>query len=137
MKRILAALVCLVLLCGCGPAIPEEPDGRLQVVASVFPAYDFAREAGGEFANVSLLLPPGAESHSYEPTPADILRVQQAGIFREPGRNLPFQLLYGPGSLIRLSRRLAVLSHIVLRQIFPIYLPVRRQAAILGKSVGG
>lgn len=81
MKRILAALVCLVLLCGCGPAIPEKSDGRLQVVASVFPAYDFARKAGGEFANVSLLLPPGAESHSYEPTPADILRVQQCDLF--------------------------------------------------------
>lgn len=81
MKRIFAALLCLALLCGCGPAIPEKTPGKLQVVASVFPAYDFARAAGGDYASVSLLLPPGAESHSYEPTPADILLVQQCDLF--------------------------------------------------------
>lgn len=81
MKRILMALVCLALLCGCAPAAFEPEDGKLQIVASVFPAYDFARAAGGEFANVSLLLPPGAETHSYEPTPADILRVQNCDLF--------------------------------------------------------
>ncbi|MCI9579547.1 MAG: zinc ABC transporter substrate-binding protein, partial [Oscillibacter sp.] len=43
--------------------------------------YDFARSAAGELADVTLLLPPGAESHSYEPTPADILRVQRCDLF--------------------------------------------------------
>ena len=81
MRRILTALVCIALLCGCGPVIPEAKDGRLQVVASVFPAYDFARAAGDGYADVSLLLPPGAETHSYEPTPADILRVQKCDLF--------------------------------------------------------
>ncbi len=81
MKRIFTAFICFLLLCGCGPVLPDASDERLQVVASVFPAYDFARAAGGPFANVTLLLPPGAESHSYEPTPADILRVQECDLF--------------------------------------------------------
>ena len=74
MKRIFPALCALLLLTACGPELPPEDSDRLQIVAAVFPAYDFARSAAGELADVTLLLPPGAESHSYEPTPADILR---------------------------------------------------------------
>lgn len=81
MKRIFPALCALLLLAGCGPALPLEDSGRLQIVAAVFPAYDFARSAAGGLADVTLLLPPGAESHSYEPTPADILRVQRCDLF--------------------------------------------------------
>ncbi len=81
MKRLAALLLLCVLLTGCGPAVPEPTPGRLQIVAAVFPAYDFARAAVGDLADVSLLLPPGAESHSYEPTPADILRVQNCDLF--------------------------------------------------------
>ena len=76
--------ICL-LLSGCGAASPEETNEEqpetLKVVATVFPAYDFARAAAGDKAEVSLLLPPGAESHSYEPTPADILAVQECDLF--------------------------------------------------------
>ena len=81
MKRILPALCALLLLTACGPELPPEDSDRLQIVAAVFPAYDFARAAAGELADVTLLLPPGAESHSYEPTPADILRVQRCDLF--------------------------------------------------------
>ena len=81
MKRIFPALCALLLLTACGPALPPENSDRLQIVAAVFPAYDFARSAAGELADVTLLLPPGAESHSYEPTPADILRVQRCDLF--------------------------------------------------------
>ena len=63
------------------PGRRRRDDGRLHVVATVFPAYDFARAAGGELADVELLLPPGTESHSYEPTPADILAVQECDLF--------------------------------------------------------
>ena len=81
MKRIFPLLCALLLLAACGPALPPENSDRLQIVAAVFPAYDFARAAAGELADVTLLLPPGAESHSYEPTPADILRVQRCDLF--------------------------------------------------------
>ncbi len=81
MKRIFPALCALLLLTACGPELPPEDSERPQIVAAVFPAYDFARSAAGELADVTLLLPPGAESHSYEPTPADILRVQRCDLF--------------------------------------------------------
>ena len=83
---IAAALAVLFLFSGCGAQGDSSQNNdresdQLSVVATVFPAYDFARAIGGEAAEVSLLLPPGAESHSYEPTPADILAVQQCDLF--------------------------------------------------------
>lgn len=83
MKRILIIGLCVLLLTGCSQTAVEQPeeDGRLKVVATVFPAYDFARAVAGDAADVTLLLPPGMESHSYEPTPADILAVQNCDLF--------------------------------------------------------
>ena len=81
-KWIILLLCCALALTGCGQReAQEEEDGRLRIVATVFPAYDFARAAAGELADVRLLLPPGTESHSYEPTPADILAVQECDLF--------------------------------------------------------
>lgn len=81
MKRVLAMLLCCLLLAGCAPQKETQDDGKLNIVATVFPAYDFARAAAGELAEVKLLLPPGMDSHSYEPTPADILAVQESDLF--------------------------------------------------------
>ncbi|MDR2418464.1 MAG: metal ABC transporter substrate-binding protein [Treponema sp.] len=54
---------------------------RLSVVTTVFPAYDFTREIAGSAVSVSMLLPPGAESHSFEPTAQDIIRIQNSALF--------------------------------------------------------
>jgi zinc transport system substrate-binding protein len=59
----------------------ERQDGRLSVVTTIFPAYDFTREIAGDRVNLTMLLPPGAESHSFEPTPRDIIAVQKSDMF--------------------------------------------------------
>ena len=46
----------------------------------MFPAYDFAREIAGEKASVVLLVPPGSEAHSFEPTPQDIIRIENCDL---------------------------------------------------------
>ena len=56
-------------------------DGKISVVASIFPVYDFAREIGSDNASVKMLLPPGMEPHSFDPTPRDIRRIEEADIF--------------------------------------------------------
>ena len=47
MKKLMLCICCILLLEGCAPAdmAPEADDGRLRIVATVFPAYDFARAA--------------------------------------------------------------------------------------------
>lgn len=72
----------LTLILSCTPA--EEPagkDGRLKVIATIFPLYDFARNVGGDRISVTMLLPPGSDVHHYELKPNDIIRVSKADIF--------------------------------------------------------
>ncbi len=86
MKRILSLLLLAALalsLCACGAdnTEPESGDAALSIVTTVFPAFDFARQIAGERAQVTLLVPPGAEAHSFEPTARDILRIQSCSLF--------------------------------------------------------
>ena len=73
------------LLAGCAGCSPRTetdgaPDGRLNVVTSLFPYYDFARQIGGEEIDLSLVVPAGMDSHAFEPTPADMRMIQEADI---------------------------------------------------------
>lgn len=61
--------------------ISKDDTGKISVVVSIFPAYDFSREIAGDKAELTLLLPPGSESHSYEPTPQDIITIQNCDVF--------------------------------------------------------
>lgn len=53
----------------------------LTVVTSMFPQYDFARAVTGDKSDLTMLLKPGSESHSYEPTPKDMKKIQDADLF--------------------------------------------------------
>lgn len=79
-KRLFLILLTIFLLTGCGPLQPQQKE-KTQIVATIFPLYDFAREIAGEDAEVKMLLKPGAEVHSYEPTPQDIIAIQNCDVF--------------------------------------------------------
>lgn len=83
-KRIIAIITAAVvlpifLLCGCESA--QEGHEKLQVVTTIFPAYDFARQIFGDKADVTLLLKPGMESHSYDPSAQDIVKINDCDLF--------------------------------------------------------
>ena len=86
---ILAAcgLICGSLLTGCGTGRAEDAsekaqdDGRISVVTTIFPQYDFVRQIAGDSVDLKMLLKPGEETHSYEPTPQDIIAIQNSDIF--------------------------------------------------------
>ena len=83
MKRLFALLLALTLavsLVGCGPRQRAE-DGKLQVVCTVFPYYDFARQIGGDDVDVTLLVAAGKETHSFEPTPLDVITLSESDVF--------------------------------------------------------
>lgn len=91
----------LVLLAGLIAGITackgdQETDGsrtvsdneKLTVVTTLFPQYDFARAIGGDYAQVSLVLLPGMESHMYDPTPGDMIRISEADMFIYTGAEM-------------------------------------------------
>ena len=72
------ALFLVLALTACGTAFAgEEPS----IVCTSFPCYDFARAVAGENGQVKMLIKPGAEVHSYEPTPADIMAIAGCDLF--------------------------------------------------------
>jgi zinc transport system substrate-binding protein len=74
-------VICAVL-CVAGCKKPEEKTAAgLQVVTTLFPLYDFARTIAGDKAQVTMLLPPGVEPHTFEPKPEDMIRISRAGLF--------------------------------------------------------
>ena len=84
MKKALSFLLILCLAAGlsaCAEAPAEAQPEGLSIVTTLFPAYDFARVIAGDRAEVTLLVPPGAEAHSFEPTARDILRIQSCTLF--------------------------------------------------------
>lgn len=82
MKRVWALLLCALLLAGCTAPTAGKPDsGRLRIVTTLFPYYDFARAIVGDRADVTLLLAPGREAHSFEPTPLDAVEIARANVF--------------------------------------------------------
>lgn len=89
MKRIFSVLFIVTLLfSGCGHTSSKKPatdTDKIKIIATLFPQYDFAREIAGDKADIELLLPPGMESHSFEPTPGDIIEIQNADVFLYTG----------------------------------------------------
>lgn len=82
MKRMmLFFLLAVLLFAGCAGRSSSGSGDKLKVTAAAFPEYDFVRAVAGDLAEITLLLPPGAEAHSYEPTPQDIARIGACRVF--------------------------------------------------------
>jgi zinc transport system substrate-binding protein len=83
MKRLFTVICILASLTAGVSAGPrrDADNGKPTVVTTVFPPYDFVRQIAGDAVNLTMLLPPGAESHSFEPTPQDIVRIQNSSLF--------------------------------------------------------
>ncbi len=78
MKRLIALMMTLLLALAPFAAPAEEP--ALTIIFLNFPAFDFSRQVAGGHAKVSLLLPPGVDAHSFEPSPRDLIALQQADL---------------------------------------------------------
>lgn len=76
-------LALVVLLTGCGAVIhiDDHINEKPVIVCTLFPQYDFARQIYGNQAEVVMLLPPGTESHTFDPTPQDMVTIVNADLF--------------------------------------------------------
>ncbi|HIJ97377.1 MAG TPA: zinc ABC transporter substrate-binding protein [Desulfuromonadales bacterium] len=82
--RMVVLLLLILVLSGCQKNSPPQGKAsvrKLSVVTTLFPLYDFARNICGDKADVTLLLPPGVEAHSFEPKPADLITISKADVF--------------------------------------------------------
>ena len=86
------SLILGMMLTGCGMSGQQteqnggkeqntEENKKISVVATIFPQYDFVRQIAGDDVEIKMLLKPGEETHSYEPTPQDIIAIQNSDLF--------------------------------------------------------
>ncbi len=92
LMALLGAVVMVISIWGCaaGQRPPESEnttvlsqegkDERLLVVTTIFPYYDFVRQIAGDRVKLKLVVPAGMDSHSFEPTPADMIAMQEADV---------------------------------------------------------
>ena len=86
MKRFLALILAVIMAAtifgGCSSA-PAKDDGKLNIVTTIFPEYDWVSNitSGAEDVNITLLLENGADMHSYQPTAEDIVKISSCDVF--------------------------------------------------------
>jgi zinc transport system substrate-binding protein len=85
---VLFILILALLLPGCSGSLFEKNNGKLKVLASFYPMYDFASKIGGDQAEVKMLIPSGAEPHSWEPSTRDMLAFEEADVFVYSGAGM-------------------------------------------------
>ena len=88
MKRKILLLITIAAVFSCIAAckqnnnpVTQNQNGKINVTVTTFPPYDFVRHIAGDRVNLTMLLPPGSESHSYEPSPRDIITIQNSDVF--------------------------------------------------------
>ena len=89
--RAAAVILCVAMvfsLAACSSGKIESKSDKLRIVCTLFVPYDFVREIAGDRVDLTLLLPPGMESHSYDPTPADMKAVSNADLLIRVGENM-------------------------------------------------
>lgn len=77
-RMISVVLVMVMCMCSCGAGCAEK---ELKIVCTSFPCYDFVRAVAGDRAQIQMLIKPGSEVHSYEPTPADVMAIAGCDLF--------------------------------------------------------
>jgi zinc transport system substrate-binding protein len=92
--RACALLTCALIICailqGCGKpqgssSATVNDNGKIQVVATIFPLADWAKQVGGDRVQVTTLLPAGRSPHTFDPAPADSRSVANAWLFLKVG----------------------------------------------------
>ncbi|MBR6653118.1 MAG: zinc ABC transporter substrate-binding protein [Oscillospiraceae bacterium] len=84
MRKFIALFLALIMalsFCACSGSENNTGGSKVKIVATIFPQYDFARQIAGDLADITMLLAPGEEIHTYDPSPADIITIQSADIF--------------------------------------------------------
>ena len=81
---LLVFAVCSLTSCGKKEAVEEKADASLNIVAAIFPAWDWTRNVLGEnpaCMKLTLLLDNGVDLHSYQPSVDDVLTIANADLF--------------------------------------------------------
>ncbi|MCL6449144.1 MAG: zinc ABC transporter substrate-binding protein, partial [Armatimonadetes bacterium] len=110
MKRFLIILVILILTAlasSCG--IQGKPTGKIGVATTILPVADFIKNVGGDKVEVTVMVPPGANVHTYEPTPGQLKELAQARLYFMVGSGVEFELAW-MNKIIQNNKQLEIID---------------------------
>jgi zinc transport system substrate-binding protein len=103
----LLSMVVFALNLSCGGEKIES--GRMNVVVSILPLADFAKQIGQDKIEVTVMVPPGASPHTYEPKPVQLIAVSKARMFIAAGSGVEFELAW-IDKLCQINSKMMVLN---------------------------
>ena len=115
-------VVVAIVFAGCGGKPNSETASvakeKVKIVATIYPVYEFTRQVGGDKVEVTMLIPPGAEPHDWEPTAKDLVKIRSAKLFLyngagfEPVDKLLKQEVLGSAIAVEVSKGIPLLQGI-------------------------
>jgi zinc transport system substrate-binding protein len=94
-KKILIIAICYLILIlvvslfiNIFTANPQKDEDKIQVIATLYPEYDFVKQIGGDKVEVTLLLGPGVEAHTYEPSVRNMKEISDSDMFIYTGNSM-------------------------------------------------
>ncbi len=82
-----------ILFTGCSKASGID-DNKLIIAASILPVAGFAEQLCGSKAEIEVVVPPGAEPHTFEPTPGQLKKISEADVYIMVGSGIDFELTW-------------------------------------------
>jgi zinc transport system substrate-binding protein len=88
---------------------PSWHDQRIGVVVTLLPQVEFVQAIGGERVKVTAMVPPGADPHTYEMTPGQMVEVSKAKVYVALGSGIEFELVW-MGKIIEQNKKMLVVD---------------------------
>ena len=94
MQRHFFFILFIILIFTTGCPQQEKKSNKINVVVSIMPLAEFAEKVGRDKASVSVMVPPGASPHTYEPTPGQLVKLSKAKLYVKVGSPIEFELVW-------------------------------------------
>ncbi len=89
---ILSLIGIILLLSGCTQK--ETTNGKTAVIVTIIPQLEMVASIGGEYVDVTVMVPAGESPHSFEPTPNQMINIAQAKAYFTVGSGVEFELTH-------------------------------------------
>lgn len=85
-------IINLILISGCSRK-KTDPD-KAKIAVSILPLAEFVEKIGGEFVSITVMVPPGASPHAFEPKPSQMVELSKADMYVKVGTPIEFELAW-------------------------------------------
>jgi len=114
-KRILLFGVIFIAVCLIGiylliPQTEKIDSKQIGVVVSILPQAEFVERIGGDNVQVTVMVPPGASPHTYEPIPSQLKKVSKAKMYTKVGSGVEFESVGMMDKIISVNKEMLVID---------------------------